>query len=76
MKSVPCVFCGRSLDPQGIGTHQLVHGWERVISYRASGNVRPRSDIALRERSDKWACDPCIGKLKRGIAPTQGSLIP
>jgi hypothetical protein len=73
--TVPCTYCGKRLDSEGFGTHQRVVGWERVVSMRASGNVRGRSDIALRERSQHWACDPCIRRLQRGLSPTQGDLM-
>jgi hypothetical protein len=67
-----CLHCGDLVDPLSRFTWRRVLGWERkaAASTRKSG-----SDIALREPRDEYACDRCISRLKRGVAPAQGSLM-
>ena len=67
-----CVYCNEPVDPLSPRTWHLIVGWER----KATGATRKSgSDIALRQPRDKYACDACVQRKKRGIAPTQETLI-
>lgn len=70
--SVSCAYCGDPVDPNSSFTWRRVIGWERkaVAASRRSG-----SDIVLREPRDEYACDICVSRLKRGVAPRQGALL-
>lgn len=63
-----CRFCREKVDPE--------KAWKRE-----SGYVRPRAQggtnalAVKREHYDDLACDRCISRLKRGVAPAQESLI-
>lgn len=63
-----CRWCAQKVDPE--------RAWRRE-----SGYVRPRAQggtnaLAIRrEHLDDLACDSCISKMKRGIAPTQEALL-
>jgi len=67
-----CHYCKTPIDPQSSRVWRRVHGWERkaTASSRKSG-----SDITLRQPSEVYACDDCIRRLKRGLAPTQATLM-
>lgn len=67
-----CHYCGEPVDPLSRLTWRRVTGWERkaAASSRKSG-----SDIALRESRDEYACDRCVARIRRGVAPTQSALM-
>lgn len=67
-----CFYCGESVDPNSRFTWHRVVGWERkaVAASRRSG-----SDIALRESRDEYACDSCVSRAKRGVAPRQDAML-
>ena len=70
---VPCTYCNLPLNPESRLTYRRVQGWE----HRAPANT-PRkggSDIVCREPLDEFACDACVGKLRRGLSPDQGALL-
>jgi hypothetical protein len=71
--TVPCTFCGDPVDPNLAATWRRVKGWAKLVSLRSSGNRRTGiSDIALRTLDgEDVACDQCIRRLKRGVAPRQ-----
>jgi hypothetical protein len=71
--SARCHYCGSAVDPFARSTWQRVHGWQR----RALSGTSRRggSDIAVREAREQWACDECVRRLQRGVAPRQGSLV-
>lgn len=67
-----CALCGHEVNPSSAMTWRRVHGWER----KAMGVSRKSgSDIVLREPGDELAHDDCIRRAKRGLAPTQESLM-
>jgi len=68
-----CVYCNEPVDPDARTTWHLIVGWERRAQKGSSR--RGGSDVALRQRRDKLACDRCVRRLKRRIAPTQGELL-
>jgi hypothetical protein len=66
-----CSYCREKMDPKSPFNWQRVSGWER----KGMGETRKGgSDIALRAREQWFACDTCITRLKRGVAPTQGQM--
>jgi hypothetical protein len=68
-----CTYCGDPIDPRGAGTvYRRVVGWERKSK---AASRKAGSDIVLREARDEFACDPCVRRLKRGVAATQEALI-
>lgn len=70
--AVTCAHCGDIYNSESPQLWRRVIGWER----KGSGESRKGgSDIALRERCDEYACDFCIGRLKRGLSAQQGSLL-
>lgn len=67
-----CHYCGSEVHPDNPWTWRRVTGWER----KGQGESRRGgSDIVLREACDEFACDGCIGRLRRKLAPGQGALI-
>ena len=68
-----CVYCGKQVDPLSREVWQLIVAWERKASKYTSR--KGGSDVALRTQKDKFACDVCVSRKKRGVAPKQGSLI-
>lgn len=69
---VACVYCGATMDPLTEYVWRRTCGWER----KARGSSRKSgSDIVLRQSREKFACDSCVQRLKRGIAPNQGALL-
>jgi hypothetical protein len=65
--------CGREVDPLSPNTYRRVAGWERkaIAATRKSG-----SDIVGREPlGEDFACDVCIGRIRRGVAPTQEAML-
>ncbi len=62
-----CSFCGEEVDRESSRTYRRVIGWEHP---RSEGGTNA---LALREPLDEWACFLCIDKLRRQIAPGQGS---
>lgn len=71
--TVPCIYCGKPVDPGSRYTWHRVRGWERKA--HASATRRGGSDIYLREAVEEFACDACIQKMKSGLSPAQDSLI-
>ncbi len=67
-----CSYCGESVDPLSRFVWRRVVGWERKAT---SQSRKSGSDITLREPRDEYACDGCVSRLKRDVAPAQGSLI-
>jgi hypothetical protein len=69
MMNGTCVYCGGSIDAEH--DYHAIVGWEKR---RSGGGTNA---IALREtaKPDRWACEDCINKLKRGVTPEQGSLL-
>jgi hypothetical protein len=63
-----CSECGDPISSTQIA-YQRIHGWEQR---RKAGGANM---IVAREVEDKWACEVCIGKLRRGINPAQERLI-
>lgn len=63
-----CRWCGDPIDP--------AKAWKRE-----SGYVKPRAmggtnALAIREEHpDDLACDRCVSRMKRGVAPTQEALV-
>lgn len=67
-----CTYCGDPVDLQHDTVYRRVVGWERKSK---AASRKAGSDIVLREARDEFACDPCVRRLKRGVAPTQEALI-
>lgn len=74
MTVVACVYCRNPLDPDHTSTWRRVTGWERKNTTTTSR--KGGSDIACREPVNQFACDQCVRRLRRGIAPHQDTLIP
>lgn len=66
---VPCVLCGRPLDPDAPRVFQLVRGYELK---REQGGTNA---LALREPLHQFAHYHCVDRKRSGIAPTQTSLL-
>jgi hypothetical protein len=70
----PCYYgCGNKVDPLSPNTYRRVAGWERkaIAASRKNG-----SDIVGREPlGEEFACDVCIGRIRRGVAPMQGAML-
>jgi hypothetical protein len=56
-----CYFCQDSLDATANGIFQWVSGW---VEQRAQGGSNA---IALPKRENRYACNYCIARLRRGI---------
>lgn len=63
-----CVYCSEIIDSNAVGVFELVQGW---AENRPKGGTHA---VALQMRRNKFACKFCIGKLRKGISPDQGSL--
>ena len=71
--TVRCHYCGAEYPADSRLIWRRVTGWERRAhrdSTRKGG-----SDIACRRPLEDYACDPCVGKLRRGLSPDQGELL-
>lgn len=66
---VRCEFCNCKVNPSSRYVWHRVVGWER--KGKAGG-----SDIALRERRDGFACDPCVSMMRNQLHFAQLSLDP
>lgn len=63
--TVYCVYCGNAIESEARLTYRQMTGWAQN---RDAGGVNA---LALREPLDRYACTPCIDKLKRGIPAEQ-----
>ena len=66
-----CTYCGSYVDTST--GYRRIRGWERKAVVRPSG-ARGGSDIFCREQMAEWACDSCVGKLRRGVSPNQAQI--
>jgi hypothetical protein len=66
-----CSFCKEPVD-----VHDQYRTWKRDSGYTVKRYDGGTNRIAIkREHFDDLACDRCIRRLKRGISPTQETLI-
>lgn len=68
-----CILCQESIDPSSSQTLHRVTGWEKRAL--RSSTRRGGSDITGRERTGELAHAFCVANQRRGVAPTQESLI-
>ena len=70
---VPCTYCNLPLNPESRLTCQR----QKVWTQRAPANTSRKGgvDVVYREPLEEWACDACVGKLRRGLSPDQGALL-
>jgi len=62
-----CDECGREIAYEQAAWYEVV-GYER---HRSQGGTNA---VAMRKRTGKAICGPCMVSLKAGIAPGQGQL--
>lgn len=68
-KAGHCVFCDERINVNT--AYRRVEGWAKPRGAEGGTNA-----LALREvHEDEWACEGCVDKQKRGIAPEQASLV-
>lgn len=61
-----CALCGGPVNPHDQGTWKQVQGWVHG----------PKSDsMTLREYTERYAHQHCIGKAKAGQSPDQPSIL-
>ncbi len=70
--TVPCFYCGSTVDTQDQSAFRRVVGWERKA---VSASRKGGSDIVLRESIDDYACFACVERLKMGLNAAQESLL-
>lgn len=62
-----CVYCNGEVDPDR--DYQYAIGW---VKRRDAGGTNA---LALRTLREKYACQQCVNRLKRGVSPQQARLI-
>jgi RNase P subunit RPR2 len=67
-----CQHCATIIDSTGMGVHKLVQGW--VPAYERKRGHSSNS-VALSKDLNKYICETCYDKLKKGIPPGQMSLL-
>lgn len=63
-----CTYCAVTIDSNARGVFQRASGW---LENRKGGGA---NTIAIPIRTDAWACNECIDRLRHGIAPAQSTL--
>lgn len=62
-----CVYCAGVVDTRAGNTYRFASGWTRGSN---QGNT-----LTLALHADHYACHECIGRLKKGVAIGQTSLL-
>lgn len=64
-----CIHCGKEADPTKVGTFREVTGWEEV---RRGGGGH---GLTSRKETGRVACGSCMDRIRRNLAPLQGSIL-